>query len=174
MQKLVLCWLCSESVQMMSNCFEGLAFGQRAMTNILVRHTASHHIFGSVSTVALSKHQIKPVLSWQVTKQLILLQVVTDVDGSVMDSFTLHKPMGWRPKDTDSLVLWEKSVLGVAGRSGHAVHDAAKTAVHRLKTTTSHVGSHCDWVAGIVQYVRWHQSHMLSRLHRFLKPERVV
>lgn len=50
----------------------------------------------------------------------MLLQVVTDADGSVMDSFTLHKPVGWKPNIIDKPAHWEHSTFGLAGPSGHA------------------------------------------------------
>ena len=102
----------------------------------------------------------------------VTMQVITDVDGSVMDSFTLHKPPNWQPRDSDRLEHWEKSVLSMAGTSGHAAN-ASIQAQHRQKQEKidephQHVGPHHSWVQGIIRYIRRHRSHMLQE---FLNPE---
>jgi len=93
---------------------------------------------------------------------------VTDVDGSVMDSFTLHKPPGWQPKDAHRVESWEKSVLGMAGMSGQTNISAG---LQRMQNAvTENVLAH-GWLQGIVHYIRRHRSNML---HKFLNSKHIV
>ncbi len=99
-----------------------------------------------------------------------LLQVVTDVDGSIMDSFTLHKPSGWRPKDAHTFESWEKSVLGMAGMSGQA-NISAQAGLHGMQDAIRDDVLCHGWIQGIVHYIRRHRSNML---HQFLSPRHMV
>jgi len=95
---------------------------------------------------------------------------VTDIDGSVMDSFTLHKPPGWRPKDAHIVESWETSVLGMAGMSGQ-MNNPAKAGLQGMQVAVrDNVLAH-GWLQGIVHYIRRHRSNVL---HQFLSPRHMV
>lgn len=100
-----------------------------------------------------------------------LLQVVEDADGSVMDSFTLHKPVGWRSRSTDRLERWEKSMLGLAGTSGHNHNFTSDAALPSEpdRADSMHNGNLYTWVHGILKFIRKHRSNML---HQFLSSQR--
>lgn len=100
-----------------------------------------------------------------------LLQVIEDADGSVMDSFTLHKPVGWRSRSIDRLERWEKSMLGLAGTSGHNINFTSDAALQRELDGGSSMptGNLYTWVHGVLRFIRKHRSNMLQQ---FLNPER--
>ena len=130
---------------------------------------------GIQTDLSTGRIQAKPFCQHKQTCP-VFMQVMTDVDGSVMESFTLHKPINWRPRDTDRLEHWEKSVLSMAGTSGHAANATiqAKLMLQHKQVQEDfdephqHVGPHHSWVQGIIRYIKRHRSHMLQE---FLTPE---
>ena len=99
-----------------------------------------------------------------------MLQVVTDVDGSVMDSFTLHKPPGWQPKDAHRFESWEKSVLGMAGMS-RRTNNSAQAGLQAMQDAVGENVLGHGWIQRIVHYIRRHRSNML---HHFLSHRHIV
>lgn len=91
------------------------------------------------------------------------MQVVTDVDGSVMDSFTLHKPPGWQSKDAHRVESWDKSVLGIAGMSGQT-NFSAQAALQGLQNAVTENVFGQGWIQRIVDYIRRHRSNMLHQI----------
>lgn len=98
-------------------------------------------------------------------------EVVTDVDGSVMDSFTLHKPPGWQTKDAHSVEHWEQSVVRMAGMSGPA-DNPAQAGLQGMQDAVRDNGflGH-GWIQCVVHYIRRHGSNML---HQFLSARHIV
>lgn len=96
---------------------------------------------------------------------------MTDVDGSVMDSFTLHKPPGWQTKDAHSVEHWEQSVVRMAGMSGPA-DNPAQAGLQGMQDAVRDNGflGH-GWIQCVVHYIRRHGSNML---HQFLSARHIV
>lgn len=84
-----------------------------------------------------------------------------------MDAFTLHKPVGWRTRNVDRLEHWEKSVLGLAGTSGHNGSHSRDAALHSQSKAVMHSGTHHGWVHGMLHFIRRHRSNLLQQ---FLNP----
>ena len=101
---------------------------------------------------------------------------MTDVDGSVMDSFTLHKPVGWKPSidgsSIDKPAHWEHSSSGLAGPSGHA----SKFAQGGLQANVMQDAFradvlHCGWVQDVIWYIV-HLRHKV--LQQIFSPRHVL
>lgn len=95
----------------------------------------------------------------------VLLQVVTDADGSVMDSFTLHKPVGWKPNLTDKPAHWEHSIYGLTGPSGHASKAAQGGMQENVMQDVFRADVlHCSWVQDVIQYMMRLRHKILQQL----------